>query len=121
FGYVAAQVDVVSGGGYGILARLGHGQQRAWFGIALAEQQEFVGQRPRQDHQVGLYAARGQPSGGSGMLAPPNQCAAAGSFWGKRLADVDLIHGSSIPVLIQLLDCSLSYSPCPIVSSHARR
>ena len=66
--HVGADVEIVAEARQAGIAGLGNSEQRAGFGIALAEAQEVVGQGGGQDHQVALDEMRG---GAARMSGPP--------------------------------------------------
>ena len=59
---VGAQVEILGELGQARAARLGHREQRTRLGILLAEAGELVGVGRRQNGDVGLDAASGQPA-----------------------------------------------------------
>ena len=67
--HVGAHVEVVAQFRQGGAAHVGHRQQRARLGVALAKTQKIVGQRGRQDGQVGLNKAGSQASRGARQTA----------------------------------------------------
>ena len=74
-GHVAAHVDVGAERGQRRIARRRYREQRAGFGIQLAEAQEIRGQRLRQDHHVALHAAGREARGVAGDFAAPDALA----------------------------------------------
>src|SRR5881296_116324 len=72
---------------------IGHFQQRTWFGIALAEKEEVIRIRRRQDHQVGLHEARRQPGGYPGPPAGADGCPHGRWVEGGEVRSFGAIHG----------------------------
>ena len=79
---VAGNIAVRRKLGKATLPGIGHFQQRAGLGVALAKQQEVPRQRFRQHHQISLSVAIAVAGGGGRELARANQGADLGGGGG---------------------------------------
>ena len=67
------------------IARIGDGEDRAWLGVHLAEQQELAGPVSRQNCQICLHAARGETRRLPRITAAANSARGASrDRWGTR-------------------------------------
>ena len=69
---VGADIEVLGQGRQPPIARRADADQRTRLWIELAEAQKILGQRARQDGEIGLHETRRQPRGRPGMGIAPN-------------------------------------------------